>query len=263
MKRSTFLRSGAVCAAILLQALVPSVMPAQTPGKTLRVSAAASLADALKEIHALYEKEHGVKVELNLGASSLLARQIEEGAPVDVFISADLAKMEALEKQGLVELSTKEDQLSNSLVVVVPEDSKLQVAGGATLAVAEVKRIAFADPKAVPAGVYGKEWLTKLGLWDKVEAKVISTENVRAALAAVESGNVDAGIVYKTDAAISKKVKIAFEVPAGEGPKITYPMAALKKSANAPGAKQYLDYLDTPAAKAVFEKFGFIVLPEA
>jgi molybdate transport system substrate-binding protein len=258
MNRSTFLARALLAAGILLPL---ATMRAQTP--TLRVSAAASLADALKEIHDLYEKKTGGKIELNLGASSQLARQVEEGAPADVFISADLAKMEGLEKKGLVNVATKENQLSNALVVVVPSDSKLQVAGGKALAESSVGKIAFADPKAVPAGIYGKEWLTKLSLWDKVGPKVIATENVRAALAAVESGNVDAGIVYKTDAAISKKVKIAFEVPASEGPVITYPMAALKGSAQAEAAKQYLDFLDTPEAKAVFEKFGFVVLPEA
>ncbi|HSI63586.1 MAG TPA: molybdate ABC transporter substrate-binding protein [Candidatus Saccharimonadia bacterium] len=255
---SSCLRFALLAAACMLPA---SLMPAQSP--TLRVSAAASLADALKEIHSLYEKKTGGKIELNLGASSMLARQIEEGAPVDVFISADLAKMEGLEKKGLIHVTTKENQLSNALVVVVPADSKLQVSGGKSLAEAGVAKIAFADPKAVPAGMYSKEWLTKLGLWEKIEPKVISTENVRAALAAVESGNVDAGIVYKTDAAISQKVKVAFEVPASEGPVMTYPMAALKSSAHSEAAKQYLDFLDTPEAKAVFAKFGFVVLPEA
>jgi molybdate transport system substrate-binding protein len=238
-----------------------SPIQAQTP--ILGVSAAASLADALKEVHGLYEKKTGGKIELNLGASSQLARQIEEGAPADVFISADLAKLEGLEKKGLVNVATKENQLSNALVVVVPSDSMLQVAGGKTLAESSVGKIAFADPKAVPAGIYGKEWLTKLRLWDKVSPKVIATENVRACLAAVESGNVDAGIVYKTDAAISKKVKIAFEVPAGEGPLIIYPMAVLKESKHTDAAKLYLDFLDSPEAKAVFERFGFVVLPEA
>lgn len=257
MKRTSFLQNTLMAVCLLSAAS----MPAQSP--TLRVSAAASLADALKEIHALHEKATGGKVELNLGASSMLARQIEEGAPADVFISADLAKMEGLEKKGLVEIATKENQLSNALVVVAPSDSKLEVSGGKALAEAGVKKIAFADPKAVPAGVYAKEWLTKLGLWEKIEPKVVSTENVRACLAAVESGNVDAGIVYKTDAAISKKVKVLFEAPAGETPKITYPMAALKGSKQLDAARKYLDFLDTPEAKAVFEKFGFVVLPEA
>ncbi|HSJ03410.1 MAG: molybdate ABC transporter substrate-binding protein [Verrucomicrobium sp.] len=229
----------------------------------LRVSAAASLADVLKEIHTGFEKSQGVKVELNLGASSALVRQIEAGAPADVFLSADAAKMDQLQKAGLIDTATREDQLSNALVVVAPSDSKLSITGGKDLAGEGVKRLALADPKAVPAGVYTKEWLTKLGLWATVEPKVLSTENVRSALAAVESGNVEAGVVYKTDAAISKKVKVIFEVPALEAPVITYPMAVLKDSKNSKVAKAYLEYLDTPDAHALFQKYGFVVLPEA
>ena len=228
--------------------------------ETLRVSAAASLADVLKEIDAAFEKSTGIKVELNLGASSALARQIEEGAPADVFFSADLAKMDGLEKKGLIDSATKEAQLSNSLVVVEPSDSTQPITSGKDLA--SLKKIALADPKAVPAGIYAKAWLEKLGLWAEVEPKIIAAENVRAALAAVESGNVDAGVVYKTDAAISKKVKVAYEVPAADAPPIAYPMAILKDAKNAAAAKRYLDFLDTKEATQEFEKFGFLVLPE-
>lgn len=226
----------------------------------LRVSAAASLADVLKEIDAAFEKATGTKVELNLGASSALARQIEEGAPADVFFSADLAKMDGLEKKGLIDSATKEAQLSNSLVVVEPSDSKLVIVSGKHLT--GIGKIALADPKAVPAGIYAKAWLEKLGLWAEIEPKIVATENVRAALAAVESGNVDAGVVYKTDAAISKKVKIAYEVPATDAPQITYPMAVIKEAKNPAAAKRYLDFLDHPEAARAFEKFGFVVLPE-
>ncbi len=121
-------------------------------------------------------------------------------------------------------------------------------------------RRALADPQAVPAGIYAKEYLEKLKLWTAVEPKVIPTENVRAALAAVESGNVDAGIVYKTDAAISQKVKVAFEVPVGEGPKISYPMALMKDSPQPEAARLFLKYLDSDAAAKVFEANGFVVL---
>ncbi len=226
----------------------------------LRVSAAASLADVLKEIDVAYEKSTGTKVELNLGASSTLARQIEEGAPADVFFSADLAKMDGLEKKGLIDASTREAQLSNSLVVVVPSDGKRVIASGKDLT--RVDKIALADPKVVPAGVYAKAWLEKLGLWAQVEPKIVATENVRAALAAVEAGNVDAGVVYKTDAAISKKVKVVYEVPAAEVPPIIYPMAVIKESKNAAAAERFLDFLDGDEAKRRFEKFGFLVLPE-
>lgn len=229
----------------------------------LKVSAAASLSDALKEIHAAFTKESSIKVELNLGASSMLARQIEAGAPADVFISADLAKMNDLDSKGLIQPGTRENQLSNSLVVVVPADSPLKITSVKDLTASAITRIATGDPKAVPVGVYAKAYLEKAGCWNAIEPKILATENVRAALAAVESGNIDAGIVYKTDASISRKVKIAFELPAMEDLKITYPMAALKASAQPKLAAQYLEYLDAPASKAIFVKFGFIVLPEA
>lgn len=246
--------------ALALSILLPANLRAGE--KVLRVSAASSLADVLKEIDAAFEKSSGVKVELNLGASSSLARQIEEGAPADVFFSADLAKMDALEKKGLIDSKTKEAQLSNTLVVVVPLDSKLRIQSGQDLTAPAMRKIALGDPKAVPAGVYAREWLEKAGLWEEVKGKVVATENVRAALAAVESGNVECGIVYRTDAAISKKVRIAYEVPAAEGPPIIYPMAAVKGAKNISAAGQYLDFLDTEKAREAFQKHGFIVLPE-
>lgn len=228
----------------------------------LRVSAAASLADALKEIDAAFEHETGTKVILNLGASSLLARQIGEGAPADVFFSADEAKMDALEKQGMIDPATREAQLSNTLVVVVPAGSSLTFASMKDLTAAAVRKIATGDPKAVPVGVYAREHLQKIGVWAAVEPKIVAMENVRAALAAVESGNAEAGIVYKTDAAVSQKVKIACEVTAAEGPRIVYPMAALKAAANPKGARAWLEFLDSEAAEKTFRKFGFVVLPE-
>ncbi len=229
--------------------------------KALRVSAAASLADVLKEIHQIYQENGGRRVRLNTGASSVLARQIAEGAPADVFISADLAKMDDLEKKGLIDVSTRESQLSNSLVVIVRADNAVSLASGRDLL--RMRRIALADPKAVPAGVYAKQWFEKLGIWRRIEPKVVATGDVRAALAAVESGNLDAGVVYKTDAAISKKVRIAHEVPANEAPPIIYPMAVLKGAADAAEARRYLAFLDSAAAVGIFGKHGFIVLPEA
>jgi len=245
-----------VIAALLL------CVPCRAEDKVVRVSAAASLGDVLKAIDADFEKETGIKVELNLAASNALARQIEEGAPVDVFFSADLAKMDGLEKLGRIDAATREDQLSNGLVVVAPADSQLKVAAGRDLAGEVVKKLAVGDPKGVPAGIYAKEWLTKLGVWSAVEPKLIATESVRAALAAVESGNVDAGIVYKTDASISRKVKIVLEVPADEAPQITYPMALIEGAAHAEAGKKYLDHLDSPQAVRLFNHYGFVVLPE-
>lgn len=230
--------------------------------KTVSVSAAGSLGDVLKAINVEFEKKTGVAVELNLGASNAIARQIEEGAPTDVFFSADLAKMEALEGKGLIASETKEAQLSNALVVVVPEDSTLVVRAAADLAGEQVKKIVVGDPKAVPVGVYAKQWLTQLQLWEAVAPKVVATESVRAALAAVESGNVEVGIVYQTDAAISPKVKVAMVVSGPEAPQITYPMALVKNAPHAEAGRSYLEFLDSAEAKALFVKFGFVVLPE-
>lgn len=224
------------------------------------VFAAVSLTESLKEIAATYEKSSGDKIVLNLGASSLLARQIEEGAPADVFISADEAKMDALEKKGLIAIETRKSLLSNSLVIVVAADSALKINSPEALATARVKRIALADPKAVPAGIYAQEFLKKRKLWASVEGKVVPTADVRAALAAVESGNIEAGIVYKTDAAISQKVKVACEIPASEGPRISYPVAEVTNSRNAEAARKFMGCLSSTNAAQVFEKYGFVVL---
>jgi len=224
----------------------------------VNVFAAASLTDVMKDIAGNYEKENPNKIVFNFGASSLLARQITERAPADIFISADEAKMDDLQKAGLIATETRRDLLSNSLVIVVPNDSKLEITSPNEL-LSKVQKIAIADPRAVPAGIYTKEYLSGLGLWDKLESKMVPTENVRAALAAVESGNVDAGFVYKTDADISKKVKIAYSVPVENGPKIRYPVAVIKDATNKAAAEAFLRYLQSANARSLLERYGFIV----
>jgi molybdate transport system substrate-binding protein len=226
---------------------------------TITVFAAASLTDGLKEIARDYQSKTGDKIEFNFAASSVLERQIEEGAPADIFFSADEAKMDSLDKKGLVEKNTRRSRLSNSLVLVVPADSTISLKLPKDLTNADIVRVALADPKSVPAGIYAKEYLTKIHLWDEIAPKVVPMENVRAALAAVESGNADAGIVYKTDAAISKKIGIAYEVPRQDGPKISYPMALMKEAREPKAARAFLEYLDSDAAGQVFAKFGFII----
>ena len=243
---------------VLLAVVVAPVLHGRAA--ELTVHAAASLTDAMHELAPMYEKASGDKLVFNFGASSALARQIQEGAPADVFFSADEAKMDTLEKAGLLLPGTRESLLGNTLVIVVPADSALKIDGAAALAGPEIKKIAIAEPASVPAGVYSKEYLTRLGLWEKILPKVVPTESVRAALAAVESGNVEAGTVYKTDAGISRKVKIAYEIPAGEGPKITYPAAAVKESKNPAAARKLLSFLGSGEARAVFKKYGFTVL---
>ena len=190
----------------------------------------------------------------------MLARQIREGAPADLFLSADEAQMDGLEKAGLLLPGSRRPLLSNTLVIVVAAE------GGPTIASPQdlkaVKALALAEPKIVPAGVYAKEYLEKLGLWEALAAKVIPTENVRACLAAVESGNADAGIVYRTDALISKKVRIAWVVPREAGPRISYPFAIVKDARHAEAARRLSAYLTSKPAREIFVKFGFLVKDE-
>jgi molybdate transport system substrate-binding protein len=225
----------------------------------INVYAAASLTDSLKEIAAGWEKQSGDKIHFSFGASSTLARQIQEGAPADLFFSADEAKMDALDKAGRIVKETRQSRLGNSLVVVVGADSSLTINSLANLTNASIKRLALADPKTVPAGIYSRECLEKLKLWSAIEPKVVPTDNVRAALAAVESGNVEAGMVYKTDAAISTKVKVAYQVPAADSPEISYPLALVKDAPHSDAAHKFLDYLDSDAVGKIFEKYGFVV----
>lgn len=224
----------------------------------MTVFAAASLTDALKEIGAAYEKGGGDKVLFNFAASNTLETQIKAGAPADIFFSADEPKMNDLEKAGLIAKDSRQDLLSNSLVVIVPADSTATVTSAKDLAGDAFKKIALGETKSVPAGIYAKQYLEKIGSWPQVESRIIPSESVRAALAAVETGNVDAGIVYKTDALHSKKVKIAYEVPVADGPAIAYPIALVSDSKHAAAAKKFLEYLEQPNTRKVFEKYGFI-----
>jgi molybdate transport system substrate-binding protein len=243
----------------LLAAAVLALTAGRLTAAEIHVSAAASLADALNEIKASYEKTGGDTLVLNLGASSTLERQIEEGAPADLFLSADEAKMDQLAKKNLLIAATRKSVLGNTLVVVVPLDSPLKIAAPADLVSPKVHVLALAEPSSVPAGIYAKEYLTRLKLWEQVSARIVPTENVRTALAAVESGNADAGIVYKTDAGIAKKVKVAYEVPAAEGPRISYPFAVLAESKNQEGARKLLAYLESAPAVTIFKKYGFLI----
>lgn len=240
---------------LLLLALVNTLPAAQ-----VTVFAAASLTESLTQIGAAYERGTGDRIVFNFAGSSTLARQIEAGAPADIFFSADEAKMNALQKQNLIVTDTRRSCLGNTLTVVVPTVDSVTIRTVKDLATPQVERIALGNPKVVPAGIYAKEYLESRKLWDQVAPKIVPTENVRAALAAVESGNVDAAIVYGTDAAISKKVKVAVDVPRDEGPAIRYPVALLKDARQPEAARRFLDFLASDTASAVFARYGFIVL---
>jgi molybdate transport system substrate-binding protein len=226
----------------------------------ITVFAAASLTESLREIALDYEKKTNDKLVLNFGASSTLARQIEEGAPADVFFSADEAQMNQLEGKGLVVVGSRQQRLSNMLVIIVAAKDGAQIQTPADLAREGIKRIALGDAKAVPVGVYARKYLETKGLWKAISPKVIPTENARGALAAVEAGNADASIVYRTDALISKKVVVAYTVPVHDGPKIRYPVALVWGAREPNGSRRFLAYLASEPASQVFEKHGFVVM---
>lgn len=238
------------------------VLPVGTAAcaEEILVSAAASLTDALNDIGRSYRQKSKDSVRFNFGPSSSLARQIEEGAPADLFFSADLAQMDALEKKSFVEPGTRRNLLSNQLVIIVPADSKLSISAPKDLLKPDVKKIALAEPSSVPVGVYTSKYLADEGLWEQLKTKVVPVQDVRATLAAVESADVEAGFVYKTDAAVSKKVKIVYAVPIDKGPKIIYPVAVVKESKQKAAARDFMSYLQSAAAKNAFKKYGFVVL---
>jgi molybdate transport system substrate-binding protein len=226
------------------------------------VFAAASLRNALDDAIAGFAKSGGGTVKASYAASSALAKQIDGGAPADMFISADLDWMNDVQKNNMIKPDTRSNLLGNVLVLVEPADSstKVDIKPGFPLAkMLGDNKLAMADPDAVPAGKYGKAALQKLGVWDAVEPEVARAEDVRAALLYVERKEAPFGIVYQTDAAADKGVKIAGVFPAGTYPPIIYPIALTAGSKN-PEAVKFLAYLHSPAAKPFFEKQGFAVL---
>ena len=225
--------------------------------------AAASLKNALDAIDDQYQKDTGKHVAVSLAASSTLAKQIESGAPADLFISADLDWMDYLAQNNLIKADTRKNLLGNELVLIAPKDSttNITIAPGFGLAKAlGGGKLAMADTSAVPAGKYGKAALEKLGVWDKVFGQIAQAENVRAALALVARGEAPFGIVYQTDAAVEPGIKIVATFPADTHPPIIYPIALLAGSKN-PDAAAYLTYLEGAKARPLFEKQGFTLLP--
>jgi molybdate transport system substrate-binding protein len=225
---------------------------------TLNVSAAASLTDALKEINDQYvQKRPYVTVTPNFAGSGTLQKQIEQGAPADIFISAAATQMEALQKQSLLLDGSRKDLLNNQVVLIVPGDSTLGITSFNDLIDDGVKKIAIGDPKSVPAGTYGQQAFNELGISAQIQSKLVLGNDVRQVLSYVETGNVDAGVVYSTDARTSTKVKVVASAPEDINAKVVYPVAVIKASKNADDAKDYVDFLFTSEAKAVFEKYGF------
>jgi molybdate transport system substrate-binding protein len=225
------------------------LLAASVHAAEVRVFAAASLADVMQEIAAAYEKQGGHDhIVFNFAGSSTLARQIEDGAPADLFFSADELKMDALQKMDLIVKETRVSFISNSLVIagtIIRRPSELIG-----------KKIAMGEPSTVPVGIYTRQWLTSIGLWKQVEPNVIPTENVRAALAAVRAGNADVAIVYRTDVQPDAKHYMI-----SEGPRISYPFAMTKNAEQPDAARKFLAYVKSPAAMRIFQKYRFIIHP--
>ena len=248
---------------LLLSLVTTLAAPAPTE---VTVYAAASLRDSLQAIAADYEKDGKAKLVFNFGSSGDLSKQIVAAGKADLFLSADEKEMDRVAAAKLLDEGSRKNLLSNQLVVIETVDAAHPQASiftkpfdASMLAKPEVKWLALAEPTSVPAGRYGKAWLEKKDVWDKVKDRVIPGVDVRATLAVVESAGAQAGIVYRTDAAISKKVRVVHEVPLAEGPRIVYVLGVLKDRPNAAEAKRFAAHLGSDAASKVFERFGFIV----
>ncbi len=263
MKRRQILTFLGIAVASLLLAvcstlIVPSAVTAQS-NVTLLVSAAASLKDTLEEIKPLYQQSKpNVNMNYNFGASGALQQQIEQGAPADIFISAAQKQLAALEQKGLLLPGTRSVLAKNRLVLVVPKNIT-GITSFYNLKESKIKRIAIGEPRSVPAGQYAQQVLQKLDIWPQVTKKLVYANNVRQVLAAVESGNADAGLVYATDAKISDKVKVVVAADDKYHSPIVYPMAVVKRSKNTTAAKEFAQFLSSNEAKAVLKKYGFLL----
>lgn len=228
---------------------------------TIVVFAAASLTNVLQEMGDQFTKESAIPIKFSFAASSALAKQIESGAPADLFFSADTDWMDYLQSRKLIQIATRHDVLGNRLVLVAPLDSKIELKIAPhfpLLATLGKSRLATGDPDSVPVGRYAREALTKLGVWAAVEDRLVRADNVRSALAFVDRGEVPLGIVYATDALIDKQVRVVDVFPDDSHSPITYPLALTTVAK--PDAAKFVEYLRGPVGSATFTKFGFTAL---
>lgn len=224
----------------------------------LNISAAVSMKDALAEIQKNYQaKNPNIKLVFNFGASGSLQKQIEQGAPADIFISAAPKQMNELQEKKLINADTRRNLVENKLVIVVPKDSKLNLTKYEDLTEDAVSKIALGETAVVPAGQYAKEVLQKMALWDKVQDKIVFAKDVRTVLTYAETGNVEAGIVYKTDAVSSDKIKVVATAPEGTHQPIVYPVAVVTATKQIKAAQDFINYLFNSESKAILKKNGF------
>ncbi|MDN4524624.1 molybdate ABC transporter substrate-binding protein [Fictibacillus sp. NE201] len=224
----------------------------------LTISAAASLSDALKDVQKRYEKVHpNVKLHFNFGASGTLQQQISQGAPADLFFSAAEDKFNVLVKSGLINKSEGINLVGNEVVLVIPKDSDTKISSFTELSKPSIKKISIGTPEAVPAGAYAEETFKNMKLWDSLQPRLVYAKDVRQVLSYVETGNVDAGVVYKTDALISKKVKIVDSADPKTHSPIVYPVGIIKDTKHKKEAKAFYKYLQKPSTVKVLENYGF------
>jgi len=249
----------------VLLAMLLLLLPVAAWAQPLTVFAAASLTDAMRDVSKLWEADGHAPVRFNFGASSTLARQIERGAPGNLFASADTQWMDYAQQRHLITPETRRDLLGNKLVLVMAKPAAHPVAIAEGFDIGAILgsngRLAVGDPSNVPAGLYAKQALTRLGVWDAVQSRLAPAENVRSALLLVERGEAPAGIVYETDVAVAPGLAIAGVFPESSHDSITYPFA-VTSSGDTPEARAFLAYLSTPASEAAFRRRGFSIAPQ-
>ena len=236
-------------------AICLSCLQAQDP--TITVSAAISLSGALEEIAKAYKTAGGGEVRFNFAASNVLARQVANGAPADLFISADEAQMDYAQARHAIDPATRLPLLCNRLVIVVPSTREPSWRDAKALLGDDVRRVAIGDPAGVPAGVYTKQYLEQISLWRHLQPKLLPLANVRAALAAIESGGADAGFVYESDATTTSRVRVVLVIDGPGAPQIIYPAAITARSSNRAAAVKFLEYLKSPIATDIFRRYRF------
>jgi molybdate transport system substrate-binding protein len=253
------LSTRAAAAGLAVFAATVLLTPAGVADAPVTVSAAISLTDSLQSVAREYEKSGGSAVRFNFAASNVLSRQIVSGAPVDVFISADEKQMDLAADAGAIDVKTRVALLGNRLAIVT-RPGGAGVADSRALLQLDFRRIAIGDPAAVPAGVYAREYLERVGLWDALQPKLVPVSNVRAALAAVENGSTDAAFIYETDAVGATNVSAALVISGDAAPRIVYPAAIVSRAPNRTAAEHLLAYLRSPAAAAIFARYRFVPL---
>ncbi len=253
---------GMITWVLLAFAVVISCNKTQTPSLNLTVSAAASLQDALKAVGIIYQAQHpSTAINYNFASSGTLVQQIQQGAPVDIFISANEQFMDTLANKALLLPGTRQNLFRNEVVLIVPKlKNAPKISNFKDLTSSEVKRISLGQPKSVPAGQYGKEVLTTLNLYHQLQPKIVFGKDVRQVLSYVETGNVDAGIVYATDAKISNQVKVVAPAPDQTHQPIIYPGAVLAATKHPQAAKEFVGFLSSSQGQKTFGESGFQLL---